>query len=225
MVTEANNIEEGIPAIRESWLFFPCLIVFIFLLKTSNAGQVESLTITEIDGVFEVQIVALFDAPAEYVYKVITDYKHIYHINPSIIETQILPPPRDDIARVRNRLERCIAVFCIEMDLVEDIAEVNKWHLVVTAVPELSSFKSGRTMWHVRSFGDGRSRVQYRSSLEPKFFIPPLIGGAIVKSILQDEITTSFIRIECHAKIMANKTWSMALHLADRTDEDSDCLS
>jgi hypothetical protein len=223
MLTEANYIEEGMPAYRKYWLDLLYLIVFIFFVKTSCAGQLESLAITESDGVFEVRIVAIFDAPAEHVYSVITDFKHIYRINPSIIETQMLPPPSDDVTRVRNRLERCIAVFCIEMELVEDVAEVGKRHLVVTAVPELSSLKSGRTMWHVRSFGDGRSRVQYRSSLEPDFFIPPLIGDVIVKPVLQDEIITSFVRIECHAKIMANNTKSMVLRLAERDNEEDDC--
>lgn len=202
MVLEVDYSDYQILVSHNDWILCCYLLIFVFSSNTSFAGQLESFSITEIGGEYEARIVVLFDAPAEYVYSVITDYKHIYRINPSIVETEVLPDRNDGVTRVRNRIEHCIAIFCIEVDMVEDVVEVGEGLLVAKTIPELSSFKSGSSMWYVRPFGNGQTRVQYRSSMKPNFFIPPFIGSMIVKSTLREEITISLSRIECYAKVM-----------------------
>lgn len=212
------------PDSRTDWFFRYCLVALVFFSNISVAGQLEVISITESAGQYEARIVALFNAPAEYVYGVITDYKHIYRINPSIVESELLSTQEDGVIRVRNRIEHCIAIFCIEVEMVEDVVEVGDGHIVATTVPELSSFESGTAMWHVRPFGEGRARVQYRASIRPGFFIPPLIGSLIIKSKLREEITTSFSRIECHATIMAKKDIEdKTVSVARRSEENAGC--
>jgi len=230
MVLEVDYSDYQILVSHNDWILCCHLLIFIFSSNTSFAGQLESFTITEIGGEYEARIVTLFDAPAEYVYSVITDYKHIYRINPSIVETEVLPSLNDGVTRVRNRIEHCIAIFCIEVDMVEDVVEFGDGQIVAITIPELSSFKYGSSMWHVRPFGNGQTRVQYRSSMKPNFFIPPFIGSMIVKSKLHEEITTSFSRIECHAKVMfemdmENEPDLMDDVLDDILNEGKDCIN
>jgi len=222
----ADSDDSQIPASNFYWCFYYCLVSLFIFSEISAADQLESISITEIQGEFETRIVALVDAPVEYVFGVITDYKHIYRINPSIVESEILTFNDDGIIRVRNRIEHCIFVFCFEVEMVEDVVVIGDGHLLATIVPELSSFESGSAMWHVRPFGDGRTRIQYRANFKPDFFVPPIIGGLIIKSKLREEITASFSRIECNAIIMArNDRKNILVPVAIHSEESEGCTS
>ena len=64
--------------------FFPYGTVFL-------AADLKELSVTETGGEFSLKVVSVLDAPSDYVYDVITDYKNAYRINPAVIEVQILP--------------------------------------------------------------------------------------------------------------------------------------
>ncbi len=212
------------PLINGAWRVLCCLAALNCLPSLSRAGQLEAFSVTEEDGEYKARVAILLDAPADYVYGVITDYKHIYRLHPSIIESEILPAEDDATVRVRNRFEHCIALFCMEVEMVEDIMEVGDGTLVATTVPALSSFASGNAVWHVHAFEGGRARVQYQANMKPDFFIPPLIGSLIIKSRLRREIMTSFSRIECHARIVAmGDLKDIAVRMAERTREKDGC--
>jgi hypothetical protein len=201
------------------------LLCALLCLSTATlAGQLESFNVSEVDGVYETSVVALLDAPADYVYHVITDFTHIYRLNPSIVESEVMPGQASGTTRVWNRFEHCFAIFCFQVDLVEDVVEIGERQLVATAVPELSSFRSGTAMWHVRPFAGQRSRVQYRANIKPAFFVPPLIGSAMMKTMLREEMTNSLARIECQARINAlNGLDGVPIRVARHTGADKDC--
>jgi hypothetical protein len=211
-------------ASHSAWHLRYWLFALVFVSGLSIAEQLKILSITGKDGEFKTHIVAFFDAPAEYVYAVVTDYKHIYRINPAIVATELLPAEDDSIIRVRNRIQHCVSFFCTEVEMVEDVKEVGDGLLVANAVPEISSFESGTAMWHIRPFGKGRTRVQYRATIKPDFFIPPVIGSLVVRSGIRKELAASFTRIECLAKIMArNNGEDEAAFIARRSGNKQAC--
>ena len=216
----ADSYDGEMPAGNFYWCLCCCLFPLFLVSGISCAGQLESISITEIQGEYATRIVALVDAPVEYVLAVITDYKHIYRINPSIVESEFLPAGDDGVTRVRNRIEHCLYVFCFEVEIVEDVELIGDGNLLATIVPELSSFESGNAMWHLRPFEDQRTRIQYRANFRPDFFIPPVIGSLIIKSKLREEFTASFTRIECNARIMARNDRNKLLVPVARYPED-----
>ena len=216
----ADSYDGEMPAGNFYWCLCCCLFPLFLVSGISCAGQLESISITEIQGEYATRIVALVDAPVEYVLAVITDYKHIYRINPSIVESELLPAGDDGVTRVRNRIEHCLYVFCFEIEIVEDVEFIGDGNLLATIVPELSSFESGNAMWHLRPFEDQRTRIQYRANFRPDFFSPPVIGSLIIKSKLREEFTASFTRIECNARIMARNDRNKLLVPVARYPED-----
>src|SRR5210317_2225220 len=104
----ADSYGSEIPAGNFYWCLYYCLFPLLIVSRISCAGQLESISITEIQGEYETRIVALVDAPVEYVLGVITDYRHIYRINPSIVESELLQVGDDGVTRVRNRIEHCM---------------------------------------------------------------------------------------------------------------------
>jgi len=224
MVLSVKHDGYHIPAGNIGWYLLYYLAMFFIPVNTSMADQLETFSVTEKDGEYETRIVALLDAPSEFVYDVITDYRHIYRINPSIVKTELLAVRDEGTVRVRNRFEHCIAVFCFDVEMVEDIVAGGNGILVAKTVPELSSFAAGTAVWQVYPYEKGRTWVQYWSSVKPDFFIPPVIGKLIIKSRLRKEITTSFTRIECHARIIARKMYKdMPVRVAERSADGSGC--
>ena len=104
------------------------MYIFVVLMlssSSSNALELEELSVTELDGEFRLRILSVVDAHVDYVYDVITDYNHAYRINPSITKVEILPSNRNDVVRVRNLSEHWIGPFRYEIDWVGDITEEN----------------------------------------------------------------------------------------------------
>ncbi|MGB5717483.1 MAG: SRPBCC family protein [Gammaproteobacteria bacterium] len=203
-----------------------CALTALLLFNSiSTAGELEELSVTESDGEYRLQIVSIFDAPADYVYYVITDYLHAYRINPTITEVEILPSDRDDVVRVRNLSEQCVGPICFNIDWVGDIVEPSYGNINVETIPEFSSFESGSAVWEIRPRGE-RTWVLHESNMKPNFFIPPVIGDNIMKTQMEDETLDTFKRIECHAMIMLERDMEHDAELLKKLlKEGKDCIN
>lgn len=162
------------------------------------------VTVTAAGDEYRLRVVAVLDAPEDYVYQVITDYRHAYRINPAITSIEMLSTERDGVIRVRNRSEHRVGLFSFEIEWVGDIVETGQGRVEITTVPDLSSFESGSALWEIRPDGD-RTRVLYESTLKPKFYILPVIGDYLVKKHVEDETRDTFHRIERHARALLER--------------------
>jgi len=177
--------------------FFPYGPVFL-------AADLKELSVTETGGEFSLKVVSVLDAPSDYVYDVITDYKNAYRINPAVIEVQILPSEQDDAIRVRNISEHKLGPLNFEIVWVGDIVEMGNGQISVTTLPDHCSFESGSAVWKVRSRGE-QAWVYHESTLKPKFFVPPLVGDFLMKKIMKNKARATFRKIECNAKLKLEK--------------------
>lgn len=165
-----------------------------------NAAELVHLELDQDQGVYQLRLEIILDASPENVHEVVTDYVHIYRINPSIIDSEILDTPDNSVIRVRTVINDCIMVFCKELHRVEEIRELESGDIYSLVVPELSNVKSGLTIWQIHPMGK-RTRLIYLLSLEPDFFVPPLIGTLVVKQKLRKEVLSSLDNIERIAQV------------------------
>lgn len=142
------------------------------------------------------------DAPSDDVYRVLTDFAHIYRLNPAITESRTLPSTTPGVTRVRTRIEDCILLHCVTILRVEEIREAGPGRLHVETDPGPSDFRSGTARWRVEPEGAG-SLVIYEASMEPDFFLPPLLGRMFMKKGLRDGIKESFENLERIARLDA----------------------
>jgi hypothetical protein len=211
-----------LPAIRA------CALVALYLFSSlSIAAEFEELSVTEANGEYRLRVVAVLDAPADYVHNVITDYKHAYRINPSITEVDILPfdHNHNNVLRVRNLSEQWVGPFCFNITWVGDILETREGDIKIKTVPELSSFKSGSAIWEIRPRGE-RTRVLHESRLKPDFFIPPVIGDTIMINKMRTDTLTTFRRIECQSMAMFERDMEIDTELLDGLSrEERNCIN
>ena len=81
----------GIACTAARTVRFLCLILALCLLAPARASNLFNIEISENSGNYQIRMVMLIHAPARYVNGVLTDYKHIYRLNPSITESEMLP--------------------------------------------------------------------------------------------------------------------------------------
>jgi hypothetical protein len=198
-----------------------CVMLALCPLAPARASNPSQIEISENSGNYQVRMVMLVHAPARYVSSVLTDYKYIYRLNPSITESEILPSPRSGTVRVRTRMQGCILFFCRDVDRVEEVREVNSGHLQAVIIPEQSDFTSGSADWRIQPLGDN-SRIVYEAKVTPAFFIPPIIGSYFVKQTFAEAVITSFARLECIARIRAGLDARSRQYLADATFDVTD---
>ena len=180
----------------------------------SSALQEEKLPEVEIleqSGIYQIKVVALIDAPARSVRHVLMDYVHIYRLNPSIIESEVLKRHDDGSVNVRTRVIGCAAWFCEELERVERVRLLPSGDLHAEIIPELSEFKSGQTFWRIKAVGDF-CEVSYLSDMEPDIFIPPVVGKLLIKKSIREEMQISFANLEKISSIMAEREWQDDYH-------------
>lgn len=164
----------------------------------AGAAELRAFDISNEGNRYSVRLDIVLDIPPDYVRQVLTDYRHIYRLNPSIVDSRILPSPAGGVARVLTRMEGCILFYCSEFTRVEDVRETDTGELVADIVPGMSDFGPGATVWRISRHARG-SRLAYESELQPEAFIPPLFGSLLFKQKLRAEILTTLQRIECNA--------------------------
>jgi Polyketide cyclase / dehydrase and lipid transport len=180
---------------RAMWKTLLATVLGLFSL-TADASQLVRLEVDQHANSFTVYVVMELDASAEKVRAILTDYAHLDRLNASITTSEITDAKGDGTVRVLTRFKNCILFFCLTVQRVEDITEDVHGRILVTLVPDASSFRSGQASWEVKSIGSG-SRVIHRATLEPDFWLPPWIGTAILKATMRREIRASFENLEC----------------------------
>jgi hypothetical protein len=190
-------------ALRSVSNIIPAIIILASLCLPSSwliAADLVDLALTQNKGVYQLRLEIILDATPRNVHDVLTDYAHIYRINPSIIDSEILHSPDDSVVRVRTVINDCILVFCKVLHRVEEVRELETGDIYALVDPELSNVKSGVTIWQINAMGS-RTRINYTLSVEPDFFVPPLIGTHVVKQKIKREVLMSLENIERIAQI------------------------
>jgi hypothetical protein len=166
----------------------------------SAAGQVLNISAGDKHGVYHLALAMIVDAPFADVHYVITDYVHIYRIDPSIVESEILSKPDASVTRVKTLVNDCVFSFCRGILRVEDVRKVGDDDIYTVIVPQLSNVRSGSSHWQILPLGT-KTRINYKLTLDPGFFVPPLIGSYIVEKKLQDETLICLNNIERIARV------------------------
>ena len=180
-------------------IFFYSFAVFAYELNKAE--------VTEQNGVFQIRLTATFDTPAEYIRQVLSDYTHIYRLSSSIVESEILPPTQPGVTRLRTKILACASVFCSEVERVDAIHTLASGVVHAAIVPELSEFRSGEATWKITAM-DNRSKIDYIATVEPDFYIPPIVGVPLISRSLLSEYVATFKRLNRIASINAERDWS-----------------
>jgi hypothetical protein len=127
--------------------------------------------------------------------EVLTDYDHLDAINPKIVASQALEHLAANVTRVRYEIRHCIWFYCFDIVIVEDVTTLEDGSIIAKVIPDESDFKYGYTVWSLAASPRG-TLIGYESSMEPRFWVFPILGPIMIKKTLREQITVSAERIQ-----------------------------
>jgi len=164
------------------------LCVLFLWLGANSLLCAEDISAKYIDGTYHLEATFTVEASAETVIDVLTDYENIGQLHKTIIESEVLERSSDDSSRIRTVVKDCAVFFCKKITRVENVKKVGVSSLEAEVVPFLSDLRSGHTHWQFLEHGKV-TEVIYQATMQPKFWIPPIIRSKTVTKKFKKRIT------------------------------------
>lgn len=167
-----------------------------------TAGEIMKSSVTERDGIYDIDILARIDAPLATVHRVITDYDSLYRVNHAIVESRIVHSDSPEKHRVHTVIKACVLLFCKRVVQLQDIVQQGRERVEAFILPEASDFRYGRALWELTPDGSATD-MHFTAQLEPAFWVPPLIGPWLFERQILSELLESARYMEAQTGVEA----------------------
>jgi hypothetical protein len=175
------------------------LALCLVLPAAVAAGSLDSLSVTRDGKHYSVTMVASLEATQQQVWAVLADPEALRKLNDAIVEIDYSESPNKAATRRAVSVIRlCVLFFCKHLNQTQDLFQEPN-HLRAEVIPALSDFHQGYGDWKVGSF-NGAAQLTFVAGLEPKFWIPPLIGPWVIRRKMANEAQVTMNNIENLAK-------------------------
>ena len=105
----------------------------------------------------------------------------------------------DEPLRLFLRAHTCILFYCFRVRALGDVVEHDQGLITASIIPGESDFSHGALTCQVEGSRTGGSRVHLSGTVDPAFWIPPVIGPYILRRKLVREAGAAIHRIEALA--------------------------
>ncbi len=151
---------------------------------------------------FRCELIAVLEAPAEAVQTVLRDYEAYPDLDGRILEARVLDRPTPATAFIETKLRACFGPFCRTVRRVEEVAE-SPFELSATTDPERSDVRFGETHTLIEPIDDAHTRITYRTSIVPGFWVPALGGRRWMLATMEEATVELFRNVEERARAHA----------------------
>ncbi len=169
-----------------------------FAAADAAAAEFRTLELTREDGVFRVESDVFLEAPPSGVFRVMSDYDNFERLSSAFVESRMLEPIENGTGIAFFHMRGCVLFFCREVELVERIDIVPETRVTSTIIPERSEYREGWARWDIEPDGEG-TLVRYVAEVEPRFWIPPVIGPLVIRTALKSRGIRAAQRVEALA--------------------------
>lgn len=176
------------------------LMLWLAGVGAAWAGEVLEVGVERIEQRYAVDIDARFNAPAERLRVLLTDYPNLGRINDSIQRSEVLETNALQQHCVRTEARVCVGPFCKTIVQVQDVGVLADGTILATLRPRGSDFSYGIARWQFWEEPTG-TRMRFHSEIEPAFWVPPIIGPWLIQRALRAETLKSVANLERLAEL------------------------
>lgn len=152
-------------------LLAPCL-------ESAPAAASESTVTVESRGnTYAVRAEAVVDADAAGAWQVLTDYNRLAEFVPDMRVSRIISAPGEPLLLEQSG-EAGFLIFRFSIDVVLEVEETPQTRLGFRA--RRGNMRHMQGEWRIESSAQG-IRLLYTADMEPAFWVPPVIGPAILR--------------------------------------------
>lgn len=150
------------------------------------AATLPVVDVTSSRGLYTVRVDARVAAPPAAVWRALTDYGNLSRLSGAIRTSRIVERTVDG-ALVDTVTRTChAAVFCRTLRHRQRVVERPPGLIVAVTDPAHSDFSEGTAEWRLTADG-AQTLLQYRMTVRPAVFVPPLVGPPLVRRALDRE--------------------------------------
>jgi len=175
------------------------MLTGMVLSSAASALEVEHIETRYAAGQYHCELVAVLDAPAHAVEDVLRDYEHYPALDPRILQARVLARPAPGTVLLETHLRTCFGPFCRTVVRIETVREAQHALSAVTD-PARSDVRFGETQTTLEPANAARTRITYRSSVTPGFWIPAVVGRRWMLRAMEQAALDVFRGVEARAK-------------------------
>jgi hypothetical protein len=132
------------------------------------------------------------------VFKALSDYEHFAELSTRFEESRFLEPAATGQPRIYTQVEGCVWFFCRTVRRYAQLDLIPYTRITATVEPEESDVSYGKETWNLVRIRNA-TEVSYTHEMEPKFWVPPVIGLWAIRRVLNKDALESAQRIEALA--------------------------
>lgn len=140
-----------------------------------------------------------FAASKEDLYRVLTDYAEFKKFSSAFVETRNVEPDPNGRPRFYTRMEGCVLFWCRSFIRRGHLELTPMTEIVSITDPQESDFDYARERWRLFDEGAG-TLIIYEFEMEPRFWVPPVIGPYMIQRTLKTGGANAVDRIEALAQ-------------------------
>ena len=142
------------------YLLFPVALIMLLITPVAMATEILAVDV-EVDGdVYRLHGESIINAPADFIFKILTDYDNFHRLSRGIAETRFLEPGEDGTLFGYTRIDSCVWFFCRQIEKVEQIRTIAPTQITTEVIPDQSDFNINNTQWSLISV-EGGTLVKY----------------------------------------------------------------
>lgn len=173
-------------------------LVFLAAGPTAQAFTIEHSAARYADRRYHCELTVTLDAPPERVEAVLRDYERYPMLDARILDARVIGRPQENVATLATTLRACFGWFCRNVHRIERVEERPDGLIAITD-GERSDVRFGETHTLLEA-ADGGTRVTYRTSITPDFWIPSLVGRRWMLNTLDQATRELFRNVEAQAR-------------------------
>ena len=161
------------------------------------AADLRMLEVRRDEGRIRVHSELHIEASPRRVFASLADYDNLSSLSSRFKESRS-EVASDGTTWVYTLIEGCVWFFCRTVERYARLQTDAPRSITATVDPERSDFAFGVESWQLLPERDG-TLVQYTHELEPRFWVPPLIGVWVIRRTLSEDALKAANRIEALA--------------------------
>lgn len=166
---------------------------------TAAAAELRSIEVSLEDGRYRLISESQFEVNQDALYTVLIDYEQFKKFTSAIVASRNVEPDTEGRPQFYTLMEGCVLFYCRTFERNGYLLLKPKHDIVAVVDAEASDFKYSRERWQLRSEGDGTLMI-YEFEMEPRFWVPPVIGPYYIKRALKSGSVRAINRIEALAR-------------------------
>ncbi len=190
---------------RVALSFWIIAVNFFSAAAPAHAFTVEHSDTRYVEKQYRCELTVTIDAPLDRVEAVLRDYEQYPELDPRILQAHVLERPEPAVAMLQTTLRACFGPFCRNVKRIERVEE-SPGVLAATTDATRSDVKFGETRTALERIDSGSTRVTYRTTIVPGFWIPAIAGRRWMLRTLEDATSNLFMNVEAKARAEAEAT-------------------